>query len=84
MLSVGYPSSRSGSLVDIKFDERVPTYTGLLLTEVVYKLASVVVETLSFTYDTCDRVSVISGAESGETLTFSYNGSSFLSGVVKT
>ena len=72
------------SLLDgISFDEREATYTGLLLTEMVYKLSSVTVETLTFSYDSNDMLETVTSDIGGETLTFSYGGNCFLSGVVK-
>jgi len=68
-------------LVTVEYDEVVPTYTNSLMTQVVYKLSTATVATLTITYDSSDRVATVTNG--AKTWTFSHSGTGFLSGVVK-
>jgi hypothetical protein len=69
-------------IVTVEYDEVVPTFTGNLETSRVYKLATSTVMTLTFTYDTSDRIATVSNGTN--TWTYPHSGTGFLSGGVKT
>ena len=74
----------TGSIVNVNYDERVPTYTAGLLTQIVYKLSSATVETVNFTYDSSNRPATATAVTGGGVWTYTHSGTGFLTGAVKT
>ena len=72
----------NNSMIKVEYDEREFTYTSGLLTQVVYKLAAAVVETLTITYDTSGRPATATTAVGGQTLTLTHAGTGFLTEAV--
>lgn len=66
----------------IEYDERDMTYTAGLLTKIIYKLATVTVETMTITYDTSDRPLQYSYSVSGKVVDLVHLGTGFLSEAV--
>jgi hypothetical protein len=66
---------------NLDYDEREMTYTAGLLTQVVYKKATVTVDTMTITYDSSDRPLQYSYS-SGKVVDLVYLGTGFLSEVV--
>ena len=78
----GGGGTTTGSLVNVDYDEKEFTYTTGLLTQIVYKLATVTVLTLTLTYDSSNRPATVTDGTS--TWTYTHAGTGFLTEVVKT
>jgi hypothetical protein len=66
----------------LKYDELTHTYTSGLETGGLVKLVGATLKTITKTYDSSDRISTI--ADGTNTWTFTYSGTGFLTGVLKT
>ncbi len=73
-----------GGMVMPEYDEVERTYTGLLLTTIVYKLATSTVETETRAYDSMDRISTCITTNGGQTKTYTYGGNGFVTETVIT
>lgn len=80
-----YVDNRFSGIVKQAYDEVVyNTFSGWWVTQILYKLASVTVETLNIVYDSFNRPLTLKTVTGGDTWTFTYAGNGFPSGVVKT